>query len=210
MDFVADLFEGHQAGRSVALKRRLVIFGAGGHGRSVAEAVMASGEFQIVGFLDDAYPAVRQVWGLPLLGRISQFPEFRGCADVAIVAIGTNEVRKKLCTRLISGGSELATVIHPRAIVSHSAIIGSGSAIMAGAIVGTEAQLGRGVIVNSGAIVDHHCKVDDFGHLGVNASMAGGAVLGNGAWMQAGSALGYGVNITAGRVLVPGEAIGQC
>lgn len=210
MDFVADPNEGHQAGRSVALKRRLVIIGAGGHGRSVAEAVMASGEFQIVGFVDDANPALSQLWGLPMLGRVSQVQDFRGCADVAIVAIGPNEVRRNLCARLLGAGFGLATVIHPRAIVSPSAIIGSGSAIMAGAIVGTEAQLGRGVIVNSGAIVDHHCKVDDFGHLGVNASMAGGAVLGNGAWMQAGSALGYGVNIAAGRVLAPGEAISQC
>ena len=81
---------------------------------------------------------------------------------------------------------------------------------MAGATVGTEAQLGKGVIVNSGAVVDHHCRVDDFGHLGVHAAMAGGSVLGRGAWMQAGSALGYGVNIGAGVVLAPGEAISQC
>lgn len=45
---------------------------------------------------------------------------------------------------------------------------------MAGAIVGTEARLGDGVIVNCAAVVDHHCRVGDFGHLGVNAAMAGG------------------------------------
>jgi UDP-3-O-[3-hydroxymyristoyl] glucosamine N-acyltransferase len=75
---------------------------------------------------------------------------------------------------------------------------------MAGAIVGTEARLGMGSIVNCGAVVDHHATVEDFGHLGVSASMAGGTVLVRGAWMQAGSALGYGVEVAAGEVLLPG------
>ena len=78
---------------------------------------------------------------------------------------------------------------------------------MAGAIVGTEARLGSGVIVNCGAVVDHHAQVHDYGHLGVNACMAGGAVLGRSAWMQAGSALGYGVKVADGDVLQPGVAM---
>ena len=77
---------------------------------------------------------------------------------------------------------------------------------MAGAIVATEARLGVSSIVNCGAVVDHHATVEDFGHLGVNASMAGGTVLGRGAWMQAGAALGYGVRVAEGEVLLPGEA----
>ena len=80
---------------------------------------------------------------------------------------------------------------------------------MAGAIVGAEAQLGAGVIVNCGAVVDHDCRVDDFGHLGVNAAMSGGSVLGRGAWMQAGCVLGYGAMVDAWRVLGSGEAVNK-
>lgn len=189
---------------------RLIIVGAGGHGRSVAESVLAGGKFRVVGFLDDAFPGLSQVRDFPVLGGIADFSRLLDCADAAIVAIGNNQLRKEVCRRLRNAGLELATVIHPRAIVSPSAIIGTGSAIMAGAIVGTEAVLGKGVIVNCGAVVDHHCKVEDFGHLGVNAAMAGGSVLGEGAWMQAGSALGYGVTVDAAMVLAPGEAVGKC
>ncbi|WP_232229966.1 LbetaH domain-containing protein [Polaromonas glacialis] len=78
---------------------------------------------------------------------------------------------------------------------------------MAGAIVGTEPHLGAGVVLNCGAVVDHQCRVEDFGHLGVNAAMAGGAVLGRGAWMQAGAVLGYGVKVEAGVVVTPGLAL---
>ena len=78
---------------------------------------------------------------------------------------------------------------------------------MAGAIVGAEARLDMGSIVNCGAVVDHHSIVQDFGHLGVNASMAGGTVLGHSAWMQVGAALWYGVKVPSGVTLDPGEAV---
>lgn len=188
---------------------RLLVVGAGGHGRSVAEAVLAAGDHVLVGFVDDAAPANSVVWDVPVLGSTADLAAYRQRADVAIVAIGNNTAREGLCQRLVAAGFELATVVHPRAIVSPRAVIGPGSAVMAGAIVGTEARLGCGVIVNSGAVVDHHAQVHDYGHLGVNACMAGGTVLGRGAWIQAGCALGYGVTVAEGTVLSPGTALKQ-
>jgi sugar O-acyltransferase (sialic acid O-acetyltransferase NeuD family) len=188
--------------------KRLLIIGAGGHGRSVAEAVAASGAFIVAGFLDDEFPELERVWDVPVLGKVAaDLAAWLSAADFAIVAIGNNALRQRVTGELRGAGYSLATVIHSRAIVSPTAVIGEGSAIMAGAIVGTEACLGAGVIVNCAAVVDHHCRVGDFGHLGVSAAMAGGSVLGSQAWMQAGSALGYGVEIEDGRVLMPGEAV---
>ena len=185
----------------------LLIVGAGGHGRSVAEAALAAGNFDTIGFVDDAAEKVQQVWDYPVWGTMDDLARYRAYADAAIVALGNNALRAKLCEQLQAAGFELATIIHPRAIVSPRAEIGPGTAIMAGAIIGTEACLGTGVIVNSGAIVDHHAQVHDYGHLGVNACMAGGAVLGRGAWIQAGSALGYGVKVEKNTVLMPGTAL---
>ena len=187
--------------------KRLLIIGAGGHGRSVAEAVLASGEHIVAGFLDDAFPELKWVWDVPVLGKVADLAQWRDEADYAFVAIGNNALRQRVVAGLRATGFLLATVLHPRAIVSPTAVIGEGSTIMAGGIIGTEARLGDGVIVNCAAVVDHHCHVGDFGHLGVNSAMAGGSVLGAAAWMQAGSALGYGVEIEAGHVLEPGEAV---
>lgn len=189
--------------------KRLLIVGAGGHGRAVAEAVLAAGRYKLVGFVDDAAPGLQMVWDLPVLGATADLEIYRDCADAAIVAIGNNRRREALQQRLYAAGFELATVVHPQAMVSPRAVIGAGCAVMAGAIVGTGAQLGGGVIANCGAVVDHDCRVEDFGHLGVNAAMAGGSVLGRNAWMQAGSVLGYGAMVEAGRVLGPGEAFNK-
>ena len=190
--------------------RRLLIIGAGGHGRSLAEAVLLKGEFSLTGFLDDAFPQLDDVWGVPVLGGVSDFACWRSESDCAIVAIGNNAVRKRMTENVREAGFEMVTIVHPSAGVSPRATIGAGSAIMAGAIVGTEAQLGEGVIVNCAAVVDHHCRVGDFGHLGVNAAMTGGSVLGALAWMQAGSAIGYGVEIEAQHILKPGESASLC
>jgi len=191
------------------LTSRLIIVGAGGHGRSVAEAAAAFGMFEVVGFLDDAFPEAEPVWEIPVLGKVADWEQFKNRADCWFVAIGNNAVRATTTRIFAEAGLPLATVVHPYGIVSPRAIIGAGSAVMAGAIIGTEATLGMGVIVNCGAVVDHHCHVGDFGHLGVGAVMAGGSVLGEGAWMQANSALGYGVVVEQGRVLAPGEAVSR-
>lgn len=187
-------------------KIRLLVVGAGGHGRSVAEAAQLSERFEVTGFLDDALTAGDCVLAVPVLGPLTSLTNHRANCDQAIVAVGNNAIREKVTLQLVEAGFELATVIHPRAFVAPSAMVGQGSAVMAGAIVGTEARLGVGVIVNCGAVVDHHAHVEDYGHLGVNASMAGGTALGAKAWMQAGSAIGYGVRIPAETILVPGEA----
>jgi sugar O-acyltransferase (sialic acid O-acetyltransferase NeuD family) len=185
----------------------LLIVGAGGHGRSVAEIVAISDAWRFVGFVDDSVPrsAAGSAW--PVIGATHELAAYRNVADVAIVAIGNNAVRELLQQQLRDLGFDIASVIHPSAIVAPSARLGVGCAIMAGTVIGTEATLGDGVIVNSGAVVDHHCHVQDYAHLGTNACMAGGSMLGRGAWMQAGSALGYGVQVPAGTVLNVGQTL---
>lgn len=189
--------------------QRVVVVGAGGHGQSVAEALALQGDVSVVGFLDDGAQVGSLVLGLPVLGKVSALPAQVDQADAALVAIGNNAVREKLTMQVLAAGLALATAVHPRALVAPSARVGPGSAIMAGAIVGTCAQLGQGSIVNCGAVVDHHAVVEDFGHLGVGACMAGGTRLGRNAWMQAGCALGYGLVVPAGSVLPPGTSLGM-
>jgi sugar O-acyltransferase (sialic acid O-acetyltransferase NeuD family) len=163
-----------------------------------------SGDFDLVGFFDDGeFANGGDVLGLPVLGPANAFADYAALASHAVVAIGNKALRQKMCAQLQAAGFALARVVHPRAIVSPRAQMGEGVAVMAGAIVGTEAVLGQGVIVNCGAVVDHHAQVHDFGHLGVNASMAGGSVLGALAWMQAGASLGYGVTVPSGVTLAP-------
>ena len=80
---------------------------------------------------------------------------FKEQTDSWFVAIGNNAVRATAFRLLEDAGLTLATVMHPRAMVSPRATLGNGSTIMAGAVGGAEAILGLGASVHSGVVVDH-------------------------------------------------------
>lgn len=181
--------------------------GAGGHGQALAEA--AIDDFSIVGFLDDAFPELKQASAFPVLGKLDDFSKFSHLTDCVIVALGNNRLRQSLALAIKKAGFPLASVVHPKAIVSPSAYIGEGVAVMAGAVIGSASHISDGVIVNCNAVVDHDCQVGSFAHLGVGALMAGGACLGSLGWMKAGSVLSIGGRLDDEAVLLPGEVFGQ-
>ena len=184
-------------------KIRLVIVGGGGHGRSSIEAASLSEKFEVVGVLDDTISPGTFVLNIPVLGPITSRFDFKDAFDQIFVAIGNNASREYLFRMLVDDGFDVATIIHPKAIVSPTATISAGAILMAGSIVCSKARIGFSAILNCGAIVDHDSIVEDFGHMGVNACMAGASFLGRGAWMQAGSALTQGASVPAGMVLLP-------
>lgn len=175
--------------------RELLVVGAGGYGRSVAEAATASGAFTVVGFADDRWPDLESIWGLPILGRITDLAALRAHASAAVVAIGDNARRRAVFDSATAAGFELVPVIHPRAIVSPSALVGRGVTVMAGAVIGCEAQLGDGVVVSAGAVIDHQGKLGDFAQASAGACLGGGASIGTEAWVQEGCALRPGENV---------------
>lgn len=183
---------------------RLLIVGAGGYGRSVAEAAIESGDFVLSGFLDDN---VTDVWNFPVLGRMHDVDSWHSKADMVIVAVGNNALRLALQENFMRIKYRIATVIHPKAMVSPTATIGAGCSIMPGAVVGTNVRIGLGVIVNSGAIIDHDCIIDDYSHLGVGAAMAGGAQMGVASWIQAGSTIGHGMKLPSNQILATGSVL---
>ena len=181
--------------------KKIIIVGAGGHGKSIAETIQLTGAYEILGFIDDSYPERNRVWEYNILANIENAHQFYDKSDCTVIAIGNNSARESLHKSLKNAGIPLATIVHPTAFVSPTARVGCGSTIMARAVVNTEAVLGEGVIVNCGAIIDHHCEIKDFGHLGVATAMAGGTQLGYGAWLQAGVSLGYGKIIEDWKII---------
>ena len=166
--------------------QRLLVLGAGGYARAVAEAAMAMGDHTVVGFVDDRWPDLPAIWGLPVVGRLSDLPGLRALAESVVPAIGDAQARRSACERALAAGFELANIVHPRAFVSPSAILGRGLTLMAGAIIGTEAHVDDGAIINAGAVLDHHAHVGAYARMGVGACLSGGSVLLPGTSLSAG------------------------
>ncbi len=184
---------------------RVVVLGAGGHGRVVADILALTG-WTVDGFLDDAKNG--SVSGLPVLGPFALAVEsgfFDGRA--AIVALGDNAQRAALSRALCDCGVTLATAIHPSAVVARDAVIGAGTMVGAGAIVGVAAHIGRFCIVNTAASVDHDCAVEDGAFVAPGARLCGGVRVGEGALVGAGAILLPGAVVSPGRTVPAGAVL---
>ncbi len=185
----------------------LLILGAGGHGKAVAESALLSGLWQRVLFVDDRWPELQGSFGLPVVSDVAGLASVAADAQGAIAAVGNNQVREQWCAAIEQAGIELVSVVHPLAYVSASVALGAGTAVMALAVVGVDAQVGRAAIINANATLDHDAVLGDFGHLGVGVQIAGGVRVGARTWLQAGCSAGYNVvvpdaeNVPAGTAL---------
>lgn len=188
-------------------KNQLIIVGAGGHGRSVAEAAILGGLWREIVFIDDAFAQQKTSGRWPIISDTTRLRSVVLAGNNAIVAIGDQPTRIRLFQQLTDLKATLVTVVHPRAWVSADATIGVGTAVMAGAVVGTRAMVGQGSIINANATVDHDARLGEFTHLGVGVSLAGGVVVGDRAWLQAGVSAGYRVKVLPDSVVAPGTAL---
>lgn len=154
----------------------IIVIGAGGHGKVVADILRCAGQ-TVQGFLDDD-PALqgKAVLGLPVLGMIKDYPAFHPAA--LVMGIGRNDLRRRIVEHL-RDESLWTAAIHPRAVVAESAVIGAGTVVAAGAVINPDARIGRHVIVNTGATVDHDCTVMDFAHLAPGSHLGGGVSVGS-------------------------------
>ena len=185
-------------------RQKLLILGAGGHGKAVAEAALLSGKWHDVAFVDDCWPQRSTVFGINVVSNIEGLPQIASDWTAAIPAIGNNALRQQWMRVISSVNMPIATVIHPSACVSSSAIIGNGLAIMALAMVGVDVKMGQGVIINAHSTVDHDVVLGDFVHLGVGTHLAGGVKVGDNSWLQVGSCAGYRVVLADNHICNPG------
>lgn len=187
--------------------RTLVVIGAGGHGKAVAEAALLGGEWQRVAFVDDRWPDLSECVGWPVVSNVAGLAALAIQCEGGIAAIGNNALREQCVKAIHRAGLQLVTIVHPRACVSPGATMGPGTAIMALAMVGIDATIGEGVIVNANATVDHDASLGDFAHLGVGVQLAGGVNIGARAWLQAGCSAGYQVVVGDGVVCASGTVL---
>ena len=185
---------------------RVVLYGAGGHGKVVADALQHQGEFSIAGFLDDSVTG--EVFGHPILGGKSVVASLvaQGITG-AVVCLGDCTARAKVQAFFEAATISMITVIHPSASVARGAVIGAGSMILAQAVVGPDATLGKGCILNHGATVDHDCVLGDFVHVAPGANIAGGVRIGSGTHIGIGSSIKEGVMIGERCVIGAGSAV---
>ena len=178
--------------------KKLVIIGASGHGKVIADIAVKNGYKEIV-FVDDN-ENLEQCSGFPVVGRTS---EARNIDGDKIVAIGNAKIRERIQSEL----GIPVTLIHPNAIVGRNVQIGPGTVVMAGAVINSDTVIGNGCIINTGASVDHDCRVEAFVHVSVGAHLAGTVQVGARTWIGAGVTVSNNVSICADCMIGAGAVV---
>lgn len=177
---------------------RLIIIGASGHGKVIADIAIKNGYKDIV-FLDDD-ENVKECAGFLVVGKASQAESMNGDK---IVAIGDAKVRERIQEKL----ENVIKLIHPDAIVNRRVKIGEGSVVMAGVVINSDAVIGKGCIVNTGASVDHDCVVGNFVHISVGTHLCGTVTVGDKTWIGAGATVSNNVNICENCMIGAGAVV---
>jgi UDP-perosamine 4-acetyltransferase len=189
---------------------KIIMIGAGGHARVLADAMRAAGlSLTAVASPDHAAPR----------GVLSGLPHMRGDDDVlaldardvvlvnGVGSVGDATARRAVFERFHAAGFSFASVVHPAATVAPDVAIGEGVQLMAGVVVQTGCRIGDNAILNTRASIDHDCSIGAHAHLAPGAVLSGNVKIGAATLVGVGACIIQGVSIGAGSIIGAGAAV---
>lgn len=182
---------------------KLMIIGASGHGKVVADIAEKSGYGDIC-FLDDD-STLKDCLGYPVVGATAdaeRYPEYE-----FIVAVGNPSIRENVQRMLENKQLKVATLIHPNAVVAKGVSIGAGTVVMAGAVINPSCKIGKGCIINTLASVDHDNVLSDYVHVSVGSHLAGNVSVGAYTWIGAGAVVSNNISVCSRCMIGAGAVV---
>lgn len=181
--------------------KQVVIIGASGHGKVVADIVEKSGNI-VRGFLDDK--ANGEVFGYSILGQVCDYNNYASACEF-IIAIGDNQVRQNIANAL--NNVKFFTAIHPTACMAKDVIIGQGTVVMANSVVNSSAIIGTNCIINTGAIVEHDNFIEDYVHLSPKVALGGTVRVGKSTHIGIGATVKNNITIVDNCIIGAGATV---
>lgn len=173
--------------------KQLIIVGASGHGKVVADIAIKMNRWDCVVFLDDN-TSIKKLIELDVVGTTIEAIKYKDKADF-FVAIGNNKTRKKIQENFIVQGLNIVTLIHPNAVIGTDVEIGIGTVIMAGVVINSSTRIGNSCIINTCSSVDHDNEIKDYVHLSPGVRTAGNVTVNHTTWLGIGSIISNNVYI---------------
>jgi sugar O-acyltransferase (sialic acid O-acetyltransferase NeuD family) len=180
---------------------KLVIIGAGGHGKVIADNALKNGYTDIC-FVDDR--AAGSCMDFPIAGTCADLFDMNDGKTDFIIGIGNNAVRKKIAEAY---DLHWVTLIHPSAQVAVNVTIGKGTAIMAGAVINACTTVGEHCIINTRAVIEHDNIIENYAHISPNAALGGTVHLGECSWIGIGAAVINNIDICENCIVGAGDVV---
>lgn len=184
---------------------KLIIVGAGGHGKAVCDIARLLGKWKTINFLDDNNSTKSEL-GIDVIGSFNDVRKYLSDHDI-IIAIGNNTKREKYFTILEKMGAVMPTIIHPKATLAENVIVGTGSVIMAGVIINTFSKIGKGCILNTASIIGHDNYIEDFVHVATGSTLAGTVHVKKSTWLGLCCVINNNITIARDSVIAAGAVV---
>lgn len=182
------------------MTKKLVIIGASGHGKVIADIALRNG-YGIIGFLDDN-EKVKTILEFNVIGKIDEIDKWADDCEF-VIAIGNSSIRERIAETY---NVKWATLVHPTVNIGLDVNIGEGTVVMANAVLNSSVTVGKHCIVNTGAIIEHDNVLEDYVHISPNATLAGTVYVGKKTHIGAGAIVRNNLSV-AGEVTVGAGAV---
>ncbi len=183
------------------MKKPLIIIGAGGHGKVIADNALKNG-YTNIRFVDDN--ATGECMGFPIIGKCEDLENLNDGETDFIIGIGNNAIRKQIAEKY---DVNWATIIHPSAQIAVNASIGKGTNVMAGAVVNACATVGKHCIINTCAVVEHDNVVNDYVHISPNVALGGTVRVGERTHIGIGAIVSNNIDVCGDCIIGAGAVV---
>lgn len=187
------------------MKDKLLIIGASGHGKVIADIALKMNKWNTIAFLDDN-KNIKSSMGIEVIGKSADAFTYIGDSDI-FVGVGNNDTRQKLQEKLEAEGASIPILIHPNAVIGEQVEIKPGTCVMSNAVINCCTRIGKGCIVNTSATIDHDNLLEDYIHISPGVNLAGTVKVGKGTWIGIGSKVINNINITSGCIIGAGSVV---
>lgn len=185
------------------MDNRIVIFGCGGHARSIVDVIRKTYDIKEIVLVDENVEIGEIILGCNTKRRHDLCEN-----DAYIVAVGDNEKRKELyyelkekqkghCVSIVASSSSIGTDVE----------IGKGSFVAANTYLGPVVKIGNNTIINTGSIIEHEAVIGDHSHIAPNATVCGRTRIGNNVFCGAGSTIVDKISICDDVVIGAGSVV---
>lgn len=183
------------------MNNRLIIVGAGGHGKVIADIAVKNGYTDIF-FVDDI--STGSCMGFPIIANTEKISILDDGATDFVIAIGNNKTRKMIAEKF---DVNWVTLVHPSAQISMKVELGVGTVVMANAVINADAKVGKHCIINTSAVIEHDNVIEDYVHISPNVALGGTTRVGELTHIGIGSSVINNVSICENCVIGAGTVV---
>ncbi len=193
------------------MKKKILLFGAGGHANSCIDVIQKTNQFEIVGLIGKKAEIGNEINGLKVLGTEDDASIFfkKGVKN-ALITLGSHKhlnVRKKIFNLLKKKKFIFPKIISPLAYVSRLSQIAEGTIVMHGAIVNSNSEIGSNCIINSKSLIEHDCEIKNNVHISTGSILNGSVKVGSNSFIGSGSVIKNGLIIKSGSFIKMGSIL---